>query len=114
MVLKLLVYIKLAEGTVKAMQIILNFYKEKIDINISDITGATPLHYACSGGYIDVVKLLIKFGADINTTRSGSTPLYLAILHGHLDLVEYILLNKDIIVDLFIHDSNKIPVLIYY
>ena len=90
------------------MEIILNFYKEKIDVNISDITGATPLHYACSGGYIDVVKLLLKFGADINTIKmSGSTPLHLAILHGHLDLVENILLNKSIKVDLFIHDSNQ-------
>ena len=26
------------EGTAKAMEIILNFYKEKIDVNISDIT----------------------------------------------------------------------------
>ena len=57
------------EGSKNAMNILLDFYKDKIDVNIADITGATPLHYACSGGYIEVVELLLKAGADINTTK---------------------------------------------
>ena len=52
-------------------------------------TGWTALHYATVNGDIDLVKYLIKHGANINkATSEGSSPLYLAKLGGHDDVVK--------------------------
>ena len=49
-------------------------------INLSDILGRTPLHQAAAKGDLDIIKCLIKFGADVNSqTISGETPLMKAI-----------------------------------
>jgi ankyrin repeat protein len=43
--------------------------------------GRTPLHYACEHGYIDIVRALIKSGANVNIgDKSGWTPIHLACL----------------------------------
>ena len=45
----------------------------------ADFRGMTPLHWAANRGRIDVARLLIKNGADINKAdKSGKTPLDLA------------------------------------
>lgn len=35
----------------------------------SVIDGVLPLHAACAGGNVHVVKLLIDYGADVNAPR---------------------------------------------
>jgi ankyrin repeat protein len=48
-----------------------------IDLDIKDFNGKTVLHYACYNGNIEIVKLLIEAGADINAKDIyGNTPLY--------------------------------------
>ena len=38
--------------------------------------------------YLEIAKLLLKFGADINATdKFGDTPLHNAIIWGHHDIV---------------------------
>ena len=56
-----------------------------------DESGATPLHYAALNGHRPIVRLLIEWGADINTTDSQfwATPTgwaieYLREMGGHL------------------------------
>ena len=48
-----------------------------VDVNEESSKGLTPLHYAASAGYNDIVELLIERGANVNATDSGKggTPL---------------------------------------
>ncbi|GIZ04566.1 tankyrase [Caerostris extrusa] len=50
-----------------------------IDINCKDSSGNTLLHYAALHGNLDVMKLLLEFGAIYNATNANNkTPLQLA------------------------------------
>jgi len=43
----------------------------------------TSLHYACSKNKAEVVKLLVKEGADVNVAdETGATPLHRAVVGG--------------------------------
>lgn len=48
----------------------------KINVNLASRQNETPLMMACIKGHLDLVKRLIKLGADIN--REGWTPLHYA------------------------------------
>jgi ankyrin repeat protein len=51
-------------------------------------TGYTPLHVAARRGHLDIARLLIDKGANVNAlTDSQWTPLRLAIAEGHSDVV---------------------------
>ena len=53
---------------------------------------ATALWAACTGGHIDIVKLLVEKGANVNkTTLTQSTPLRGASFHGFIDVMEYLI-----------------------
>jgi len=39
--------------------------------------GNTPIHWACAGGHLDAIELLLEYGADINSqNKHGRTPLH--------------------------------------
>ena len=47
----------------------------------------TPLHWAAAGGKTDGVKVLIKAGADVNTTDDeGYNPLHVTAYEGHTEI----------------------------
>jgi len=51
--------------------------------------GWTALHYAVVNGDLELVKYLIKHGANVNkSTGEGSSPLFLAKLGGYNDIVK--------------------------
>ncbi len=55
-------------------------------IGAKDETGRTPLHWACRGVHVDVVKYLVERGADVNAQdRSSITPLHSVASRGHLE-----------------------------
>ena len=52
----------------------------------------TPLMEAASGGHVDIVKLLITQGADVNAQSSaGNTPLHYAACGGYTDVVKVLI-----------------------
>ena len=52
----------------------------------------TPLNIAASGGHMDITRLLIENGADINmATSDGWTPLHSAAWKGIKDVVRFLL-----------------------
>lgn len=57
-------------------------------VNEVDAAGFLPLHYACSGGFLEVAKLLLEFGSDCSSYLTGCSPLVIAAKHGHAALVE--------------------------
>ncbi|KAK7873054.1 hypothetical protein R5R35_000340 [Gryllus longicercus] len=55
------------------------------------IEGAPPLWCAAAAGYISVVRLLVRHGANVNsTTRTNSTPLRAACFDGHYEIVKFL------------------------
>ena len=56
-----------------------------------DHAKVSPLHYAAQGGSLEIFKVLVAAGADINAkTEEGDTPLDVAILHKHDDVIDFI------------------------
>ena len=56
------------------------------------VEGATPLWTASTLGHLDIVKVLIERGANIeHTTDSRSSPLRGAAFDGHMDVVAYLI-----------------------
>lgn len=55
------------------------------------IEGAPPLWCAAAAGHLEIVKLLVKSGANVNsTTKTNSTPLRAACFDGHYEIVKYL------------------------
>jgi len=56
------------------------------------LTVETPLIEAASAGHLDVVKLLVERGADVNLKgEAWYTPLHCAAYYGHLDVAKFLL-----------------------
>ena len=54
------------------------------NIHTQNNDGNTPLHWAASKGYSDVVKLLIDKGADVSAlNKAKERPLECALVNGH-------------------------------
>lgn len=73
----------------------------KVDVNVIR-NGMGPIHHACISGNVNIVKLLLRYEADINLkTKQEKTPIKLAVLHGHFELAEYLIAmggeDKDIV-----------------
>ena len=67
---------------------------KKSDINLKNQLGRSALHYASEHGNLDIVSILIKYGANINTKDiKGVTPLSLAKKNKHKEIVNTLCLH---------------------
>jgi hypothetical protein len=66
-----------------------------ITVNVKDDeTGATPLHCAAWKGHVEITRLLLQNGAEVNAkSNGGSTPLVWDAHHGHVDILHLLVEN---------------------
>ena len=57
------------------------------DVNVTDEGGYSAVHAAAENGHIEVLKLLIARGANLNAVVNGLTPLDLAITSGRSEVI---------------------------
>uniref|UniRef100_T1IY83 Uncharacterized protein n=1 Tax=Strigamia maritima TaxID=126957 RepID=T1IY83_STRMM len=71
------------------------FQHWEININVFDQEGQTALHQSCMDGNLELVKLLVKFGADVTlANRDGWSALHIAAYGGHQDIALYLIANS--------------------
>ena len=65
-------------------------YPERIPF-LFDSIGSVPLHCACGAGVLNICKLLVEKGADLNARNDDNrTPLHYVARKGHLNVVKYL------------------------
>jgi len=65
---------------------------DKVNINSKDKVGRTPLHYAARNGNLEIVELLIKYGAKVSSSSiTNEEPLHEAVYKGHLEVAKFLL-----------------------
>ncbi|XP_036366778.1 ankyrin-3-like isoform X2 [Octopus sinensis] len=62
------------------------------NVNAFDKNGFTPLHYAVLGNHLEVMSLMLNYGAKVNIQNDeGHSPLHLAIIKNYINLVKPLL-----------------------
>lgn len=62
-------------------------------VNAKNYEGLSCVHIAASGNHLDILKTLLKYGADVNgrAEKSGKTILHEAAWSGNLNLVKFLI-----------------------
>jgi len=69
---------------------------QKVDINMKDGDGATPLHFAASRGHVNVVRWLLTRRAKICLDKFGRSPLNDAAENEQLEVHQFDSLRSSI------------------
>jgi ankyrin repeat protein len=60
-----------------------------IDVNVTDFKNRTPLYFAVKSGRLDIVELLLMYGAYVDARSvKGRSPLHSAAKSGYFEMVE--------------------------
>ena len=66
------------------------------DVERPDAEGNRPLHLACLGGQLHIVKALVSEDVQLDSVNDrGETPLLVALLHGQTDCAMFLLEKGD-------------------
>ena len=65
--------------------------EQDADLEYSSYWDGTPLMLASARGYMDIVKLLIGKGANVNAKKQEDTPLVMASARGHIDIAKFLI-----------------------
>lgn len=82
------------DNAVQAIAALLRW--QKTDVEPRNNVDESPLMLAAIGGHLEVVKMLIARGADVN--KPGWAPLHYAATRGHLDVMR-LLLDENAYID---------------
>lgn len=76
----------------------LGIYAQKLIIKGADLEhretreGSTPLHRATEKGYLDIVKLLLSYGANLESTNNqGETPIHIAAELNYKEILDLLI-----------------------
>ncbi|MBP0011246.1 ankyrin repeat domain-containing protein [Roseofilum sp. Belize Diploria] len=80
-----------------------NYLERGGNPNVKAVGDVTPLYLAAQAGHLDVVRLLVEHGADVNQKASGMsldcTPILVAMYRKHDEIVDFLLesgVEKDV------------------
>jgi ankyrin repeat protein len=62
-----------------------------VDWQDEDNYNSTPLHWAASWGRLEIAKMLIDAGADVNVQTNGETPLHRAAGRGEVEIARMLI-----------------------
>ncbi|ELT91023.1 hypothetical protein CAPTEDRAFT_156434 [Capitella teleta] len=78
-------------GDARQLLSILEERLEKVNINFFDKEGQTALHQSCLDGNLELVKTLVRYGADVRlANRDGWNPIHIAFQGGHTAIALYL------------------------
>jgi ankyrin repeat protein len=81
-------------GLLSTAEALLVQLSTKVDWDLNDDIGFTPLHHAVASGHVDVTRKLLEHGAMVNNVNmENRTPLLLALKSGHENVVRLLLEN---------------------
>ena len=81
------------EGDLKRVEGLLKLRKSDVDAK-DDMDERSGIHFAALNGHIDVVILLLEYGADVNAAMDGNlTALHLTARDGDVDMVKLLIQN---------------------
>ncbi|XP_045473074.1 serine/threonine-protein phosphatase 6 regulatory ankyrin repeat subunit A-like isoform X2 [Harmonia axyridis] len=82
-------HIAAAQGSVTVIEELMKFDKQGVINSRNKMTDATPLQIAAEGGHAEVVKALVRAGANItDENKAGFTAVHLAAQNGHGSVLE--------------------------
>ena len=77
-------------------------------------TNLTLLHDASREGFRDMVRCLLKYGADVNIRDShGNTPAHTAAKYGHYGIVRYLSQAMDLVHSYNNNGQSPIDLILY-
>ena len=63
-----------------------------INLNYIDTEGESPLHRGCLQGNLDIIKLLVEYGANQSIrNKFGWFPIHIASYYGHMDVFMFLI-----------------------
>uniref|UniRef100_A0A7N9AUQ2 E3 ubiquitin-protein ligase HACE1 n=1 Tax=Mastacembelus armatus TaxID=205130 RepID=A0A7N9AUQ2_9TELE len=86
-----LINILLCVVCVLSAQTVLCLLDSGADINRPNVSGATPLYFACSHGQRDTAQILLSRGAKYLADKNGVTPLDLCVQGGYGETCEILI-----------------------
>ena len=79
-------------GDSRNLKRILSRYSQLIQINRLTTDGQTALTQSCLDGNLEVAKVLVAHGANVDlTNRDGFSPLHVACFIGRMDLLNFLM-----------------------
>jgi ankyrin repeat protein len=60
------------------------------NVNACDMRGFTSLHRAAEVGYVEILKLLLEHGAEIEPIAQGITPRMLAEKNNRKEIIDFL------------------------
>jgi len=91
-----------SQGSIPIVLTLLDYFK--FDVNLRSKNNQTPLMIACNYGSIELIRLLIERGAQVNAKDdTGFSPLLYSVKQGFLPQAVYLLHHK---ADLTTRDAN--------